>query len=475
MYYGNDAAVGASDAAATWDRESTLVMHFDESSGLPRDATAFGHQAIQSTATQGASGHIDAALALDEGARVRLADSPALGVTADGATIALWLRPDGARPVGNIVEIAGQDARLALESREGFLTAVLEIGAQTTEIRAPAPLSDRRWQHVALTLGRELVLYVDGAAVAQQFAAAIPFAGTVTIGATATQPAFLGSIDDLHLARAPRSADWVRLAATGQGADSKLLAFGEDESRDSGGEGLRLVYTLLSSVDVSGWVVNALLVVMALISFDVLITKGFAIARTRREDADFLAAFDAGFKRSGGRIAEVDIGGENVFANSSLRALFAAGQKELGALLATAGRGGLLSLEALEVVRSALDTAIVEGVNALNSRLVYVTLAIAGGPFFGLLGTVVGVMMTFAAIAAEGDVNVRTIAPGVAAALTTTVMGLLVAIPSLFGYNYVATQVALRTSAMETFSDQFISRTALAYTSAAGRETQRAA
>jgi biopolymer transport protein ExbB/TolQ len=54
-------------------------------------------------------------------------------------------------------------------------------------------------------------------------------------------------------------------------------------------------------------------------------------------------------------------------------------------------------------------------------------------------------------------------------------MGLLVAIPSLFGYNYVATQVALRTSAMETFSDQFLSRTVLAYTSAAGRETQRAA
>jgi biopolymer transport protein ExbB len=73
----------------------------------------------------------------------------------------------------------------------------------------------------------------------------------------------------------------------------------------------------------------------------------------------------------------------------------------------------------------------------------------------------VGVMITFAAIAAAGDVNVNTIAPGVAAAMTATVVGLLVAIPSLFGYNWLATRVSRRTSAMEVFADQFVSSLAL--------------
>ena len=55
----------------------------------------------------------------------------------------------------------------------------------------------------------------------------------------------------------------------------------------------------------------------------------------------------------------------------------------------------------------------------LNRLMVVLTIAISGGPFLGLLGTVVGVMITFAAIAASGDVNVNAIAPGIAAALAT--------------------------------------------------------
>jgi biopolymer transport protein ExbB len=62
--------------------------------------------------------------------------------------------------------------------------------------------------------------------------------------------------------------------------------------------------------------------------------------------------------------------------------------------------------------------------------MVMLTIAISGGPFLGLLGTVVGVMITFAAIAASGDVNVNAIAPGIAAALAATVAGLAVAIPA---------------------------------------------
>jgi biopolymer transport protein ExbB len=91
---------------------------------------------------------------------------------------------------------------------------------------------------------------------------------------------------------------------------------------------------------------------------------------------------------------------------------------------------------------------------------VLLTIAISGGPFIGLLGTVIGVMITFAAIAAAGDVNVNAIAPGIAAALMATVAGLLVAIPALFGYNYLSSRNADIAAKMQVFADQFITRLA---------------
>src|SRR5262249_58919279 len=95
--------------------------------------------------------------------------------------------------------------------------------------------------------------------------------------------------------------------------------------------------------------------------------------------------------------------------------------------------------------------------------MVLLTIAISGGPFLGLLGTVVGVMITFAAIAAAGDVNVNSIAPGIAGALVATVAGLGVAIPALFGYNYLISRVKELTSDMHVFIDEFVTKMAEFY------------
>ena len=99
----------------------------------------------------------------------------------------------------------------------------------------------------------------------------------------------------------------------------------------------------------------------------------------------------------------------------------------------------------------------------LSERMVLLTIAISGGPFRGLLGTVVGVMITFASIAAAGDVNVNAIAPGIAAALVATVAGLGVAIPSLFGYNYLASRIKNLSADMQIFVDEFVTRAAEAH------------
>jgi biopolymer transport protein ExbB len=95
--------------------------------------------------------------------------------------------------------------------------------------------------------------------------------------------------------------------------------------------------------------------------------------------------------------------------------------------------------------------------------MVLLTIAISGGPFLGLLGTVVGVMITFAAVAQAGDVNVNAIAPGIAAALAATVAGLAVAIPALFGYNYLLTRIKSASNDMHVFIDEFVTKLAEFY------------
>ena len=74
-----------------------------------------------------------------------------------------------------------------------------------------------------------------------------------------------------------------------------------------------------------------------------------------------------------------------------------------------------------------------------------------------------GVMITFAAIAKTGDVNIAAIAPGVAAALLTTLGGLFVAIPALFGYNYLSSRIKESIADMRVFGDEFTTRLAEYY------------
>ena len=100
---------------------------------------------------------------------------------------------------------------------------------------------------------------------------------------------------------------------------------------------------------------------------------------------------------------------------------------------------------------------------SLNDGMVFLTISIAGGPFMGLLGTCIGVMITFAAIAATGEVNISAIAPGLAAALVATVAGLLVAIPALLGYNYLVSRMKVVSSDMQIFIDEFVTKMAEFY------------
>jgi biopolymer transport protein TolQ len=77
-------------------------------------------------------------------------------------------------------------------------------------------------------------------------------------------------------------------------------------------------------------------------------------------------------------------------------------------------------------------------------------------PLLGLLGTVIGVMVSFIGIAVGGSGNLGAVAPGVAGALVTTVFGLAVAIPAVMAYNLFASRLGLFAGELEGFAYEII-------------------
>jgi biopolymer transport protein ExbB len=158
---------------------------------------------------------------------------------------------------------------------------------------------------------------------------------------------------------------------------------------------------------------------------------------------------------------------ESKFAASTLYRLYHHGISEVNKRIAaqsiSAARAYVMSPQSIDAIRAAMDGTMTRLQQSLSSQMVLLTIAISGGPFLGLLGTVIGVMITFAAIALAGDVNVNAIAPGVAAALAATVAGLAVAIPALFGYNWLNTRIKSISADNRVFVDEFVTLLAEQY------------
>lgn len=127
-----------------------------------------------------------------------------------------------------------------------------------------------------------------------------------------------------------------------------------------------------------------------------------------------------------------------------------------GSLREGAPVGPGLSLTQLEALRMVLEKGESEERDVLSSGLPWLSIVGSISPLLGLLGTVIGVMNAFLGIAATGSTNIGAVAPGVAEALITTVVGLFVAIPAVIGYNYFVSQLSFFTGELEGFSSEFI-------------------
>ncbi|HUZ07028.1 MAG TPA: MotA/TolQ/ExbB proton channel family protein, partial [Candidatus Paceibacterota bacterium] len=114
-----------------------------------------------------------------------------------------------------------------------------------------------------------------------------------------------------------------------------------------------------------------------------------------------------------------------------------------------------ISVASFDAVRVTLEEAAGAEAMALEKGMIVLSTAVAGGPFIGLLGTVWGVMSTFASIAENNSASLTTMAPGVAAALVATVTGLLVAIPAMFAYNFMVTTIRAITQELDGFATRY--------------------
>jgi biopolymer transport protein ExbB/TolQ len=114
-----------------------------------------------------------------------------------------------------------------------------------------------------------------------------------------------------------------------------------------------------------------------------------------------------------------------------------------------------VSVSSYEAIQVILEEAAGTQAMALEKGMIVLSTAVAGGPFIGLLGTVWGVMSTFAGIAEANSASLTTMAPGVAAALVATVTGLLVAIPAMFAYNFMVTSIRAITQELDLFASRY--------------------
>ena len=113
-----------------------------------------------------------------------------------------------------------------------------------------------------------------------------------------------------------------------------------------------------------------------------------------------------------------------------------------------------LSDRQIDSVRNAAERAVSEQALFLERNMSLLASCATLAPFCGLFGTVWGVMRAFGAMTGAGTALLSEVAPGISSALVTTVVGLLVAIPSVYGYNKLSDHIRCLTVTMDNFAQE---------------------
>jgi biopolymer transport protein ExbB len=480
LYYGNAKSPRldkGGEPKDTYDPDTVLVYHFSEQGTPATDSTSYGNLS-QNAGIASDGSFIGSGIRLDDKTSLTIPPSTSLQWSEGSPlTISTWIKPAALPP--KVIVFSRRDGKnsVVVGADNGIPYVEISRDGSVQRTAAVTPMSPGSWRHLAVIASPTTIsLYLDGENVASLNAAVPAMNSALQIGGGN----FNGELDELEMSRVARSPGFIKLAAMGQGdKGTQVLAIGAAEETTSFLSWLSTGYlgVIIKSLTLDGWVVIGILMIMSLISWCVMIGKASYLNKVAKGNAQFMEAWHhvsanlsilvhadpEQVRTLGGQIDEKKL---RTIRQASIYRIYNIGTEELRNRLARDEQNGVpkpLSARSVQAIRATLDGGMVRESQKLNRLMVLLTIAISGGPFLGLLGTVVGVMITFAAIAQQGEVNVNSIAPGISAALAATVAGLAVAIPALFGYNYLLSRVKDATSDMQVFIDEFVTKMAEFY------------
>jgi biopolymer transport protein ExbB len=490
LYYGNlDPAMPAgAKATDAYSEDLSAVYHFAQSGSAPADATANGNNA-ETPAVTAEGAIIGNGLRLLGNAPVTIPNSPTLAWTAgQDLSLSLWIKPAALQ--ANAVVLSRTDGNTSFRLLLDQGVPVVETRGSGSPVRSQpgAPIAAGAWSHLALTAsGGKLQLHVNGEPYATADGVIPALASPLVLGGTepaaANTAGFTGELDEFRISKAALSAPAVKFAFINQGGSDaalRAITLGEIEGGGEAGgshvmEHVMLFGDIANNMMFDGWIAIGVCVIMIVVGWTVAIKKFFYLNKIERGNREFLRIWksmstdltaldhaDASTIRSmGGTVDEEE---QELMKDSPLYHIYHIGSEEISHRLdKMSDKIEGLPGRSIQAIRASLDAGLVHENHRLTDGLVYLTISIAGGPYVGLLGTVVGVMITFAIIAKSGEVNVNSIAPGIASALLATVVGLVVAIPALFIYSYLNGRIKNVMASMQVFIDEFVAKMAEFY------------
>ncbi|MBN1269135.1 MAG: MotA/TolQ/ExbB proton channel family protein [Kiritimatiellae bacterium] len=222
------------------------------------------------------------------------------------------------------------------------------------------------------------------------------------------------------------------------------------------------VFFAFRTSNFAGKVIVVLLFVGSIFAWTIMITKYMELRRARAESKRFLQAF-----RKEGHPVALFLRRQR-FPDSPLYKIYEMGCSALGAELEARGvdtqelfMGSVgtpprhLNATQIDGVRNVTERTVADLALLLEDKMGLLATAVSASPFLGLLGTVWGVMDAFGGMAVTGAATLSAVAPGIAGALLTTVIGLLVALPSAIGYNLLTNRIRELCVDMDNFAQEF--------------------
>jgi len=200
-------------------------------------------------------------------------------------------------------------------------------------------------------------------------------------------------------------------------------------------------------------IVLLVLVLFSVISWAILIYKYFEYRSSLSESESFLKEFRQ-------RVSlEKSFSSLSRMKKSPMAVMYGAAFIELESLAGTKGKDGKIIIDddSLDQLAEAIDRAGNNELMRLEKYTIFLATTANASPFLGLLGTVWGIMESFASIGVSGTATLAVVAPGIAEALIATVAGLAAAIPALIAYNYFVNKLRRVAGEVDNFKSELFS------------------